>query len=142
MPILAVALAGKSTSPSSRMVTNACQPWRSIFVTWPTVTSATRTREFGWMLLTSGSCAWTAKDPGPLPCVPGSGSEFSPRQPQLATTAAIITRVRPILTSHPPAASSCRAGRSRDRRSRPRPDLAACPQLVQRNRAAASPRCR
>ena len=82
MPILAVALAGRSTSPLSCIVTNACQPWRSIFVTWPTVTSATRTREFGWMLLTSGICAWITKEPGPLPCVPGSGSVFSPRQPQ------------------------------------------------------------
>ena len=45
-PILAVALAGSSTSPSSRIVTSACQPCRSILVTLPTVTSPTRTREF------------------------------------------------------------------------------------------------
>ena len=32
-PSLAVALAGRSTSPLSSIVTNACQPWRSIFVT-------------------------------------------------------------------------------------------------------------
>ena len=66
-PSLAVALAGRSTSPFRRMVTNACQSWRWIFVTLPTVTSATRTREFCCRLLTSGICAWITKEPGPLP---------------------------------------------------------------------------
>jgi hypothetical protein len=32
------------------------------------------------MLVTSGICAWTSNDPGPLPAVPGSGSEFAPSQ--------------------------------------------------------------
>ncbi len=60
------------------MVTNACQPCRSILVTLPTVTSSTRTREFGSMLSTSGICAWMVNAPGPRPWTPGSGSEFSP----------------------------------------------------------------
>jgi len=34
------------------------------------------------MFITSGICARISKEPGPLPCVPGSGSEFTPRQPQ------------------------------------------------------------
>ena len=89
VPILAVALAGRLTSPFRRMLSNACQPWRSILVTWPTVTSATRTREFGSMLLTSGICAWITKEPEPVPCVPGRGSEFSPRQPQPGIAATI-----------------------------------------------------
>ena len=64
-PILAVALAGRSTSPLSRIVTSACQPCRSILVTVPTVTSFTRTRELGWIFVTSGSWACTSIGTGP-----------------------------------------------------------------------------
>ena len=61
------------------MVTSACQSWTSILVTLPTLTSATRTREFCWMLSTSGNCAWMVYEPAPPPSVPGRGSEFRPR---------------------------------------------------------------
>ena len=43
-PTFAVALAGRWTSPSIRIVTRACQSRTSIPVTLPTLTSATRTR--------------------------------------------------------------------------------------------------
>ena len=59
-------------------------PCRSIFVTVPTVTSSTCTREFGSIVRTSGSCAWIVYEPGPPPAVPGSGSELRPRHPQPA----------------------------------------------------------
>src|ERR1700730_8887466 len=47
------------------------------------------------MLLTSGICAWITKEPGPLPWVPGSGSEFSPCQPQpdIPATATVVNRI-------------------------------------------------
>ena len=90
-PIETVELAGRSTSPLSLRVSKACQPCRSMVVTVPTLTSPTRTREFSWMLFTSGSWAWIVKAPGPLPWVPGSGSEFSPRHWQPATLSVRIT---------------------------------------------------
>src|SRR5258708_2267632 len=78
------------------MVTSACQPCRSILVTLPTVTSATRTREFGSMLSTSGICAWMVKAPGPRPWTPGNGIEFSPCQPPHPDTA-VASASRPAV---------------------------------------------
>src|SRR3981189_1044382 len=94
-PTVAVALAGRSTSPLMLMVSRARQPLRSILVTLPTVTSPTRTREFCSMLSTSGSCAWIVYEPGPPPSVPGSGTEFRPRQPHLDSPAAANTTSSP-----------------------------------------------
>src|ERR1700739_1162612 len=75
-PTVAVALPGRFTSPSSFIVISACQPWRSILVTVPTLTSPTRTREFCSTVVTSGSCAWTSKAPGPCPFGARNRSEF------------------------------------------------------------------
>ena len=102
-PMVAVALAGSSTSPSRVIVSSACQPWRSIFVTLPTVTSPTCTREFGSRLLTSGSCAWMVYEPGPPPAVPGSCIELRPRQPQPAN--AVRT---PAVSRTPRRGAPCR----------------------------------
>ncbi|GKU63248.1 hypothetical protein NJB18182_37480 [Mycobacterium montefiorense] len=62
-------------------------------------------------MLTSGICAWITKDPGPSPCVPGSGSEFKPCQPHpdtpvTSTLVKMLTAARRkwrILTSRSPA---------------------------------------
>src|ERR1700748_2985158 len=73
-PIVAVALAGSLTLPLIVIVTSACQPWRLMSLTFPTVTS--------------GNCASMVYAPGPLPWVPGSGNELTPRQLEQADTAA------------------------------------------------------
>ena len=65
-----------------RMVTRACQSCTSILVTLPTLTSATRTRVFCWMITTSGNCAWMVYEPSPPPSVPGRLSELRPRHSQ------------------------------------------------------------
>src|SRR5882757_6249023 len=126
-PTLAVALAGSTTLALSFMVTRACQPSRSIPVTLPTVTSSTRTREFCSMLSTSGICALTVYAPGPSPCTPGNGTEFSPPAPQPDTTtdtAAVSTANRislRLIMTPDRSASSTRVARQPDwSRSAPR----------------------
>src|SRR6476659_6131172 len=113
-PSLAVALAGSWTSPLSFIVTSACQPWRSILVTVPTFTSPTRTRELGSMLSTSGICAWMVNPPGPVPCTPGSGSEFNPCQPAQPANARASTQTypytNPLGAHHGPTLPCSRVG--------------------------------
>src|SRR5882672_5048425 len=94
-PNFTVALAGRSTSPSSDTVSSACQPCSSTFVTLPTVTSPTRTRELGCKLVTLGNSAWIAYEAGPPPAVPGSGNVFSPCQPQLEDPASATATPTP-----------------------------------------------
>ena len=77
-PILAVALAGSDTEPSSATVTRACQLSVSIALILPTVTSLTMTGEFGLIDVTSGISITTEKLPSPRPAAPGSDTEFSP----------------------------------------------------------------
>ncbi len=157
-PIVAVELSGRITSRFRLIVTRACHPWRSIFVSVPTLTSPTRTRELGWMLLTSGNSAWIMNAPSPPPWVPGIGNEFNPRQspqpdiPASAATAATLLTMRRVcvinrhLLRAPSVRTGLRWGRSTPRQVAVRRSAlrrpAAPPARAVRSRDASSPRCR